>query len=422
MSITFIKLSMRASLSRRLSNVAVLKVNNWDDFGFKTTFELRVYDQEGEEIVIGDVKVSYKGQSGGWTEQSLPETFIGLGEGFFSVGQDVSYYQALIGNLSGEQVREILGALGDVALLPERRKMAESESGYRTSLLRNVDQATIEDQYARVLRGEAALTPYNFSFKKERGDRSAELQLDFNVIPNSKPSTNVHVLIGRNGVGKTTILNSMVNALTSTDEERLESGYFLRHTYWQNNLPMSGKEFSGVASVSFSAFDPFEPPPDNDDAEQGVRYRYIGLRMNEKKEQGSRWCLKSREQLFTDLIESLNLCLALKGKRDRWISAIRKLESDENFQEMDLLHLIDICEKDWSEDKSSFKSYCVQFFNRISSGHAIVLLTVTQLVETVEEKTLVLIDEPEGHLHPPLLSAFTRALSDLLTNVMPLPS
>ena len=29
---------------------------------------------------------------------------------------------------------------------------------------------------------------------------------------------------------------------------------------------------------------------------------------------------------------------------------------------------------------------------------------------------MVLIDEPESHLHPPLLSAFTRALSDLLVS------
>ncbi|MGN9540532.1 AAA family ATPase [Escherichia coli] len=50
----------------------------------------------------------------------------------------------------------------------------------------------------------------------------------------------------------------------------------------------------------------------------------------------------------------------------------------------------------------------------MSSGHAVVLLTLTRLVATVEEKTLVLIDEPESHLHPPLLSAFIRALSDLL--------
>lgn len=37
-----------------------------------------------------------------------------------------------------------------------------------------------------------------------------------------------------------------------------------------------------------------------------------------------------------------------------------------------------------------------------------------RLIETVEERTLVLLDEPEGHLHPPLLSAFVRALSDLM--------
>lgn len=55
-------------------------------------------------------------------------------------------------------------------------------------------------------------------------------------------------------------------------------------------------------------------------------------------------------------------------------------------------------------------------FSLLSSGHKIVLLTLTRLVETVEERTLVLIDEPEAHLHPPLLSSFIRALSNLLVN------
>ena len=55
-----------------------------------------------------------------------------------------------------------------------------------------------------------------------------------------------------------------------------------------------------------------------------------------------------------------------------------------------------------------------KYLCRMSSGHAIVLLTITRLVETVQEKTLVLRDEPESHPHPPLLSAFIRALADLL--------
>ncbi|BBX60504.1 hypothetical protein TM48_04614 [Mycobacterium shottsii] len=56
-----------------------------------------------------------------------------------------------------------------------------------------------------------------------------------------------------------------------------------------------------------------------------------------------------------------------------------------------------------------------EIFDELSSGHKIALLIVTQLGETVEETTLVLIDEVESHLlHPPLLSAFINALSELL--------
>jgi len=52
----------------------------------------------------------------------------------------------------------------------------------------------------------------------------------------------------------------------------------------------------------------------------------------------------------------------------------------------------------------------------MSTGHAIVLLTTTRLVATVEEKTLVVMDEPESHLHPPLIAAFLRAVSNLIVD------
>ena len=42
-------------------------------------------------------------------------------------------------------------------------------------------------------------------------------------------------------------------------------------------------------------------------------------------------------------------------------------------------------------------------------------MIVVRLIELVEEKTLVIMDEPEEHLHPPLVSALIRALSNLLT-------
>ncbi|WP_301365738.1 AAA family ATPase [Streptomyces xanthophaeus] len=39
---------------------------------------------------------------------------------------------------------------------------------------------------------------------------------------------------------------------------------------------------------------------------------------------------------------------------------------------------------------------------------------MARLVEHVSERTLVITDEPEAHLHPPLVAAFMRALPDLL--------
>ena len=57
-----------------------------------------------------------------------------------------------------------------------------------------------------------------------------------------------------------------------------------------------------------------------------------------------------------------------------------------------------------------------RLFRNLSSGDKIVLLTITKLVESVEERTLVLMDEPEAHLHPPLLAALIRAVSNLLIN------
>lgn len=49
-----------------------------------------------------------------------------------------------------------------------------------------------------------------------------------------------------------------------------------------------------------------------------------------------------------------------------------------------------------------------KYLLRMSSGHAIVLFTITRLVDVVGEKSLVLFDEPEVHLHPPCSLLFTN--------------
>src|SRR5699024_784178 len=53
-------------------------------------------------------------------------------------------------------------------------------------------------------------------------------------------------------------------------------------------------------------------------------------------------------------------------------------------------------------------------FSGLSEGHQAVLLTISYVAATLAEQTLVILDEPEAHLHPPLLSSLIRCLNDLL--------
>jgi len=337
-----------------------------------------------------------------------------LEEHFYSLGQDVDYYRNIVGNLSGDMAVSVLSALGDVVYDINRLALAENEMAFSASLTRTVNRSTIEHQFRRVLRGDAPLTDYDFFYEKLATERYSGIQVQFQVEPNSKPSTNIHILIGRNGVGKTTLLNNMVDALLPGRGGVEETGYFATRSGWGAVSELHEDYFAGVVSVSFSAFDPFVPPDDQPDASAGMRYHYVGLKKRVTVQDQEQWVLKGKDDLCRDFTESLMICFALSSKQNRWASAVRKLESDLNFADMDLCQLVDVYRSDYLDDKRNFSEYAASLFDRMSSGHAAVLLTITKLVQAVDEKTLVLIDEPESHLHPPLLSAFTRALSDLL--------
>jgi predicted ATPase len=416
MALAFQKSIRLGEHSNQVRNTVYLNPSSWDDFGHKTLFNLIVFDDKGNEHIIGSIKIGFVGQDGGWTKEEIPEQFEALSENFYSLGQDADYYENLVKSLSQEMVINILTALGDVVHDLSRCKIAENEPAFKTSLLRSVNKTSIEHQFRRILHHEAQLTEYNFFYEKNSNKRYSGIKVEFSVEPNTKPSSNIHILIGRNGVGKTTILNNMVDALLPERGSVEETGYFSIPSQSNGTTLIESNYFAGVVSVSFSAFDPFTPPNDQPDADAGMRYYYVGLKKRFHGQDNETFGLKNKDDLCHDFTTSLEICFALTAKKARWINAVKVLESDSNFAEMDLSDLHNTYAADRSDNQQTFSTKALELFQRMSSGHAIVLLTVTKLVETIEEKTLVLLDEPESHLHPPLLSAFTRALSDLLVN------
>lgn len=235
------------------------------------------------------------------------------------------------------------------------------------------------------------------------------------MIESSTPSTNIHALIGRNGSGKTTILNEMIKAVTATNNTISK---FIDTKYIKER-PIKADYFSSLISVSFSAFDPFDPPEEQPDPSKGTCYFYVGLKNRE--EYGS---LRTIPELRADFVRHLVDCFRKKDKLLLWREAIKKLGTDENFESVGLIDLEDVYKKlrekqkleqvDNEKFRSLFLLDIENYLTSLSAGHSIVLFTITKIVSVIEEKTLVLIDEPESHLHPPLLSAFVRTLSELL--------
>lgn len=384
------------------NNIVYLRIDNWNDYSFVTMFQVYAFDEHGKQHELSNIKIGYVGQTKDVTTYSLlNEPFGSLPKGYFSLGTDVEYYKMLATDFSAEWREEYLKCLQDVVYNHQVLEQAEKENVFQTSHLRGVKINTVRDQFTRILGGEVILTDFHFGFELPPAETFAGFELEFHVKANSKPSTNIHALIGRNGVGKTTLLNSMVKVIADSSE--------IVASFYTDN-PLFGRKkiedafFSSLVSVAFSAFDPFDLPVENGDKERATQYSYVGL--TDYADEGGA-IIKSKQQLHDEFVESLQFCLSESSRKSRWKKAVSTLESDGNFAEM---HLLDLAELEDDE----LKNRAFFLIGKMSSGHAIVIITLTQLVAKVEEKTLVLFDEPESHLHPPLLSALMRSLSQLL--------
>jgi ABC-type transport system involved in cytochrome c biogenesis ATPase subunit len=410
----YVRPNFRDTLPEK-TTYAILTWDNWDDWAkYCTQLYLEVITADGITHEIGHVKIgqidlqAHEAASdlpANHRSPSLPRSFSQLSETFFSVGQDEDYYENLK-KLDDDIREQVLRSLRDMAFDEVIWDAVKNKYVTRESLLRSVSNSEVVGLFRRTARGEAKLTGYRFSFTppKRMGDGKPPYILKFRVISASIPPTNVHVLIGRNGAGKTYLLNLMTKALVESDAAASQSGSFA----WADDS-VAAKCFANLVFVSFSAFDNSELLPEGISQEGGLKYSYIGLRRNAEISEGC-GSPKSTKMLTTEFVKSLGTC-QIGARRKRWTSAINVLETDPTFLSDNLNELINA---DLSD--SDARQQVAHIFGHLSSGHKIVLLTITRLVETAEERSLVLIDEPEAHLHPPLLSAFTRALSDLLMN------
>ena len=424
-------------------DVVILRLQNWNDwFKWRTSFYAYYKSPEGQIHEIGAVKIGRLDH--GYANSSeyatpLPTSFDRLDNTYVSIGQDESYYVNMRKLLGPVRAAVAFDTLGDLAYRPERLEEFSTYPLVNESLLRHVDRLTATSTLPRLARGQG-LAAFEFIFNRPAENPfDSNSVLDFAVIPSSKPPTNVHVLIGRNGSGKTTMIKEMAVALLGNESGSTRATLL--------DLDGNNLDVAGIVYVSFSAFDRsrlFLPEYDDailpvkDDANRyKVRYSYVGLLEPKTGEELSDGTTsghsaqdvpnvpedddtpedltavrntRSPDALADSFADSAWIVVREKS-RDLWRRSLDSLESDTIFRDANIPQLIDMADTAGLND---FKQVARDIYEKLSSGHKIVLLTVTRLVQTVSDRSLVLLDEPEGHLHPPLLSALIRTLSNLM--------
>jgi predicted ATPase len=386
------------------------------------------------------VKILRKGQTAADTLQ-ITKDFDDLDSQFVSVGQSLDYYEHLA--QLGEANRDlVLKSLRDVAKTPELQAQFEKEEGWATSLFRDQEPDSIQDflLLARsLLEGDYTSIPseeLQFSFHMSGWEQP--LQFDFtrrsedpfenwSRSPNELPER-VIVLIGPNGSGKSTLLARLARVAHGTAANR-RSGVFAA----LGSLSPIGIGFPRIITVSYSAFDSFTLPGiapqeegEPDEREQVVqdvrrgegRYIFCGLRdialELEEQIKESNVPAIAQDRVVRTHLKPIG---ALAAEFSQTLKLIERYKRTREFRKVFDMLATDPSFSFWEHGdglEGLLKADVEKEFLSWSTGQKIVAQIGASLVAHITPRTLVLIDEPEMHLHPPLLATLMHAVRYLL--------
>lgn len=387
-------------------NIVQLQCSDRGNSALKVSFHATYYDDIGRPQQLGLLRIGMRGMTSGAVADFLPQEFSSLPKQFFSLGQDEYYYEN-INRLKTEIRTKLLEALQDIAYMPQILKDNQNEATLKHAMIRDIAASEtaafskIRGQLHRMACGSARLTEYSFSYTAPQPDEKCypAPTLNFYVQPESTPPTNIHALIGRNGCGKTHLIRNMVRCLQHTSDEYGE----IRNLNEGQDGTEASNIFVNILCIAFSPFDDFSKLTFRD---AQLPVTFIGLNKKSRNLQTRIW---------NDFWSHFKNCLITARKKHLWQDAIETLKSDPIFARAGV--------DDFTNGTSDYpqtdipvkkRTHIRSVFNSLSAGHKIVLLIITSCVAEIEERSILFLDEPETHLHPPLLSALIRALSDLL--------
>lgn len=372
-----------------------LEPNNWDDYSYKSTYIL-YFHSDKKSTAIGEVKIVDRDIDVG--RVIVPDGLDKLPANFCSVGQTESYYKKLQA-ISKEDRENILVSLNDCAY-----------DGYILNIFKDLPQ--FKSSAVRFSQAEQALAfgieifnrkqtqdispSQSFTFKTQLKGFQSDHKLSFHFFGKNekKIPSNVNVIVGRNGTGKTQLLSDLAKTVSGygfDDKKDLISSR-------DNKLGKSSLSFGPVIVISYSAFDNFEIPGKDEQEREELKtmghvhgYKYCGLR---ERIGDGQYRLKDIEEITKEFSENYKKIKKSEFSQ-QWTECVQHVLNDPSFREID-------------------SSDLHRNFLKLSSGQKIILSILAGVFEHIKSNSLVIIDEPETHLHPSLMSAFMHSIRAVL--------
>lgn len=400
-------------------NYLFFEKNNWDDYGFRTLFEVYLPQENGKLKRLGSIHIAELNANNDkpystFDKFDTEEDYDSLPNNFISLGNE-EFYLSLHKAFESEECLKILEDLGDISISYDKtKKSLLKKEVVKTSFFRgHLSNPQHRIEYilkplaVRGHRENYNLT-YTYSFD---GEEITEINFISNF--NSIFPQNVHAIIGKNGSGKTTFIKDILS-LSISPKSKVESHFIIDKKHLNISFSI-GTEikikklkdyFSKTILISFSPFDNLysnngmDIEGNNILFDQNPNIKYLGL----YKDNNVPINFDDQFNLFWSSIDQL------RGNEDNWNFFKEILEYQDYQGDINsiLNKINEVTEKD------TFRNDLEKVFQRMSAGQKIILLSIAMLIIEVEQFSLVLIDEPELFLHPPMISNYIRSISEIM--------
>ncbi|MBN7807702.1 MULTISPECIES: AAA family ATPase [Agrobacterium] len=337
----------------------------------------------------------------------------------FSLGASQEDYRALIRSLGEDEGVAFLRATNDlvaiagISHLRDFERKALSSDVFRYSLARTSEAYYALKNSKPILRGldQEDVSSGPRSIKIRISDQQGgEVQIDFEFNHELGIPKRTCVLIGKNGVGKSSALGSVARKAlvgirrgASSDDDRVVASRVLAFTpgnEFTGTFPSEARKKPATYYKRLSTSRLRHSPAGNT-ASAGI----FELSRNDRDIGG-----KSRFRIFLDAVFEINRPeeIAFRSRKGSGFIYLTDLRRSSEQRRLELLF-------DINQSLEPGRVTNEKYFH-LSTGEVRFIKLLAQACTYIENGSLILLDEPETHLHPNFIARLMGALERLLSD------